>query len=122
MVAFVTSMLCDPLRAERTELIIVDPHAAHDPRHSSNDDDDSDTATSDQYRCEHGAASIWRMHEDFKLVLLFSRRLTATGRVTDGSSRRSIVSSRTEHGVQPPGHHVSAVPRLAADGWFCLNS
>jgi len=84
LVAFVTPMLRDPLRADRTELIIVDPHAAHDPRQGSDDDDGSDTATSDQYRCEHRAASIWRMHEDFKLLLLFNRRLTATGRATDG--------------------------------------
>jgi hypothetical protein len=88
MVAFVTSMLRDPLRADRTELIVVDSHAAHDPRRCNNNDYGSDTGTSDQYRCEHGAPSLWRMREDFKLLPLFNRRLTATGSVTDGSSWR----------------------------------
>jgi hypothetical protein len=63
MVAFVTPVLRDPLRADGTELI-VDPRAEHDPRQGSNDDDN--TATSDQYRYEHGTASIWRTCEDFK--------------------------------------------------------
>jgi hypothetical protein len=117
MVTFVTPVLCDPLRADRTELIIVDPHAAHDPRYGSNDYDGSDTGTSDQYRCEHGAVSIWRTREDFKLLLLFNRRLSATAWVIDGSSRRSIVSSRTNMVMQPSGHHVRAVTRLAR--WAC---
>jgi hypothetical protein len=50
--AFVTPVLGDPLRADRAQVIIVDPCAAHDPRQG---DDHGDTATSDQYRCEHGA-------------------------------------------------------------------
>ena len=65
------------MRADRPELIVVDSHAAHDPRQGSYDDDGSDTASSDQYRCEHGAVSIWRTREDFKLLLWFNRRLTA---------------------------------------------
>jgi len=48
-VAFVTPVLRDPLRADGTELIVVDPRAAHDPRQGRNDDDGGDTATSDQY-------------------------------------------------------------------------
>ena len=58
LVAFVTPMLRDPLRADRTELIVVDSPAADDPRQGSNDDDGSDTTASDEHRCEHGAASI----------------------------------------------------------------
>ena len=64
--AFVTPVLGDPLRADRAQLIVVGPCAAHDPRQGGGDDD-SDTATHDQYRCEHGAVSIWRTREDFKL-------------------------------------------------------
>ena len=55
--AFVTPVLGDPLRADRAESIVVGPCAAHDPRQSDGDDD-GDAATSDQYRCEHGAVSI----------------------------------------------------------------
>jgi hypothetical protein len=57
--AFVTPVLGDPLRADRAESIVVGPCAAHDPRQGGGGgDDEGDAASSDQYRCEHGAVSI----------------------------------------------------------------